>query len=134
MPKVSMIVSVDGTMIGGQQNATLNRSTNMIDTSSKGSDFESVTPGLKNWSVDADGFVIEDDAAFQTLEQAWLNGTAIQIEMKSEANVTQPTSYSGEVYIESFPIESSYSETAKYNLTFKGSGALTMLAYDEAVV
>lgn len=123
MPKVNLIVTVDSQVLGGQQSATLNRATNMLDTTVQGDAFEAKTPGLKNWSVDCDGFVVENDAGFKALEQAWLNNTQVAVEMNSD---DAGGSYTGNAFISSFPLESSYSDTAKMNITFEGSGALTI--------
>ena len=67
-------VSVGSTLIGGQQNCSINRETETSDVTTKDSGVwsEAEAIGL-SWSVDLDGLVVVGDAGLKALETAWEN-------------------------------------------------------------
>ena len=67
-------VSVGATLIGGQQNCSINRETETSDVTTKDSGIwsEAEAIGL-SWSVDLDGLVVVGDAGLKALETAWEN-------------------------------------------------------------
>lgn len=110
------------TAVGGQRGATLNRSADTIETTSKDSTgYKSYAYGFKDWSIDADGLLVTDDAGYGELEDAFIAGTTIKVDVVMASG----DKYSGDVIITDFPIEAPYDDMTTYSVTLQGSGALT---------
>lgn len=113
-------------VLAGQRNATLNRSAETIDATSKdteGNWMESIA-GFKSWGVECEACYIASDASYEKLEKAYLDGDNIFVAVcfGDKANDGVMT---GEATITDFPIELPYNDLASYSLTLQGSGALT---------
>ncbi|MDR6120612.1 TP901-1 family phage major tail protein [Bacillus sp. SLBN-46] len=112
-----------GKVLGGQRNATLNRSAETIDATSKdtaGYWKESLT-GFKEWSIDADGCFIESDAAYAILETAFVNGESVVAYIEFPSGLH----YEGTCIITDFTLELPYDDLVQYSISLQGSGALT---------
>ncbi|MCQ6267134.1 phage major tail protein, TP901-1 family [Fictibacillus sp. WQ 8-8] len=96
-----------GKLLAGQKNASLSRSAESIDATSKDTAgyWKESLQGFKSWSVDADGAFVESDEAYALLETAFLNSENVDI------------------YLE-FP---SYDDLVDYSLSFEGNGALALV-------
>lgn len=109
------------TVVGGQRGATLNRSSESIDVTSKVTgDWKKSLSGFKEWSVDCDGLFALTDTGFVALETAFEAGAEVLIKI---ANGTVLV-YSGSAIITDFPIEAPYDDVATYAVSFTGTGAL----------
>lgn len=121
--KVKLWIHKAGTdqVLAGQKNATLNRSAETIDSTTKQSDgwTESIQ-GAKSWSIDADGAFVESDEAFSILEEAFLNSepVAVYIEFPSKRR------YLGKAIINDIPLDFPYDDLVTYSLSLTGTGAL----------
>ncbi len=122
--KVKVFIGQPGTgkVLAGQQGATLNRSAETIDATSKDSDggWKENVAGFKEFSIDCDGAFVESDEAFEELETAFLESEAVPVYIEFPSG----RKYSGEVIITDFPIESPYDDIVKYSLSLQGTGAL----------
>ena len=118
---LDIILSIDNKIVGGQRNATLNREAEVIDITNKVSAgwTENMT-SVKSWSIEGDGIFVVDDAALDAIEEAFLNGSWVQVKVADEA-----WGYTGRGVITDFPIEANYDDAATYSITITGSGALT---------
>ncbi|MCS0827384.1 phage tail protein [Cytobacillus firmus] len=113
------------TVIGGQSGATLNRATNLIEVTSKDAGgWEESVAGVKNWSIDCEGFLVESDTALDALEQAWLNGAVLEVEIALPSG----KKYSGNTLIEDFPNEFPQDDAVSFSLSLKGTGVLNIAA------
>lgn len=120
MKGVDVLLKIGNNVLGGQRGATLNRSTNTIDITTKLSDeWSEKKAGIKEWSVDCDGLVVIDDTAFEALEAAYMNGTNVTVEMALGS-----IKYTGQAVITSFPIEAPYDDEVSYSVTLEGTGPL----------
>lgn len=122
--RVKLWVHKAGTnqVLAGQKNATLNRSAETIDSTSKDSEgywTESVA-GFKSWSIDADGAFVESDAAYQILEDSYLNSEPITVFIEFPSGLR----YLGSTIITDFPIEAPYDDLTGYSLSLQGTGPL----------
>jgi len=107
--------------LGGQRGATLNRTKETIESTTKDSNgWREYKSGFKEWSLDCDGTVVVNDEAYDMLEDAFDDKTPIQ------ARVLMPSGkeYSGDVLITDFPIELPYDDLVTYSLSLTGSGQL----------
>lgn len=107
--------------VAGQRGATLNRTLDLADVTSKDSDgWEENLPTIRHWSIDFDGVLVESDEAFAALEDAFNNATQVNVQMMTAAG----NKYSGLATLTDFPIEAPYDAEATYSGTLQGSGAL----------
>ncbi len=107
--------------LGGQRGATLNRSGETIESTTKDSDsWREYLAGFKEWSLDCDGTVVVDDEAYDTLEDAFDDKKAIHARIKMPSG----KEYEGNVIITDFPIELPYDDLVTYSLSLTGTGKL----------
>lgn len=111
-------------VVGGQSGATLNRETNVIEVTSKESGWAENLTGVKSWSIDCEGYVVVDDTAYTALEDAWEDGTEIDVEIV----VPSGSTYSGKAIIASFPLEAPQDDAMTFSLSLTGTGALSKAA------
>lgn len=120
---VLIYAEIDGaqTILGGQSGCSLSREANIIETTSKdaGGWAENMT-GVLSWSVEAEGYVVVDDASFDELENKFLAREPVTIEVR----MPNGTMYSGKAYISEFPLEAPQDDAMTYSLTFTGDGEL----------
>ena len=120
--KVSIKDSTTGKVLAGQRGATLNRSADTIDATSKdGAGWQQNIAGLKSWSIDADGIFVESDEAYDILENAYLNSEEVT------ASIVLPSGsqYEGLVIITDLPLEAPHDDLVTYSVSLTGSGQLT---------
>lgn len=118
---VDFIVKVGTNVLGGQRGATLNRTADTIDTTTKASnEWRESEASIKEWGIDADGLLVEDDVAYLALEAAYMAGTKVNIELETAAG----NKYSGQAIITDFPVEAPYDDAATYSVSFMGTGPL----------
>lgn len=113
-------VSVGSTLIGGQQNCSINRETETSDTTTKDSGVwsEAEAIGL-SWSVDLDGLVVVGDEGLKALETAWENLQQVDVKYGTSSNYK-----SGKAIITSLSSNSSNKEKTTYSVSLQGVGAL----------
>lgn len=114
-------VSVGSTLIGGQQNCSINRETETSDTTTKDSGVwsESEAIGL-SWSVDLDGLVVVGDEGLEALETAWENLQQVDVKYGTASNYK-----SGRAIITSLSSNSPSKEKTTYSVSLQGVGALS---------
>ena len=116
---LDLLISIGAQTLGGQRGATLNRSSEVIDITNKVSGgWKENVSGFKEWSVDADGLFITDDAAYLALETAYAAGTAVEVKLAKGAELV----YSGSAYITDFPVEAPYDDASTYSVSLTGTG------------
>lgn len=109
------------TKVAGQQGATLNRSANTLETTTKDSNgWMEHEVGFKEWGIDTDGLIVVDDNAYKILEDAFMDGKKLDVRIATPAGET----YGGKVIITDFPLEFPYDDNSTYSVTFQGSGEL----------
>ena len=114
-------VSVGATLIGGQQNCSINRETETSDVTTKDSGIwsEAEAIGL-SWSVDLDGLVVVGDAGLKALETAWENLQQVDVKYGTASNYK-----SGGAIITSLSSNSPSKEKTTYSVSLQGVGALS---------
>lgn len=123
---IDFVVSIDvagvPTRVAGQRGATLNRSVETTDRTTKDSDGnKEFGVSFSEWSIEADGLLVESNAALMALEDAFNEKEAIEIELITFAG----NKYQGMAFITDLPIEAPHDDEATYSVTFQGTGALT---------
>jgi len=112
------------TKVGGQKDATFDRGSATIDTTDKDSaGDEEHLPGVRNWGVSFDAFLIEDDAGFLEVETAFDAGTQKQFQI-----ITPGYAYMGTATIESLSMSAAQADAGICSFSLKGTGAFTKTA------
>lgn len=118
---VDIQLKVGTTFLGGQRGATLNQSTETIETTSKSTGgWKEFVSSFREWSIDCDGLLPDTDTSFTALKTAYNAGTTIEVSLVD----ADGDGYKGNVIITDFPLEYPYDDTATYSVTLQGTGAL----------
>ena len=124
---VDVLLSVEGatagtfTVLGGQSGATLNRSTNVVDTTSKDAlGWAENVAGVNSWSLECDGFIASGDTGYTRLETLWMTRAIV----KAQVALPGGTKYTGSCIIADLPMEFPQDGAATYKVTLTGTGAL----------
>ena len=119
---LDILLSVGETSIGGQRNASIEMSTEVIDISTKTTgDWTAKMSGAKSWTSDCDGIYMDGDEGYQAALDAFINGTEVDVKI---ADATSTVGFSGKA-ITSFSFEAPYEDTVTYEMSFEGVGELT---------
>ena len=117
---IDIILSVDNNKLGGQLDATLNRSMTPINITNKiNGEWETSLSGTKTWNIYCEGLVVKNEQAFKELENSFNAGTAVDVEL-TDGNV----SYSGRALITDFPVSAPYNTNFSYTITLLGISEL----------
>ena len=112
------------TLVGGQKTASLKRTMNTIETTSKDSGgWTEFVGSVKSWSMECDGFMVPNDTAYEALETAYLAGTPVSVEVRIPTSTT-PKKHTGLALITDFPLEFPQDGAITFKLSLKGTGAL----------
>ena len=115
------IKDATGKVLGGQRGATLNRSAETMDATTKdGAGWQENVAGLKSWGIDCDGVFVESDVAYELLEAAFLNGDNVV----AYVELPSGTKYEGTCIVADLPLEFPYDDLSTYSVTLTGTGAL----------
>jgi len=107
--------------VGGQRGATLNRTGETLESTTKDSEgWREYVGGFKEWSLDCDGVVVVNDEAYDLLEDAFDNNEPIQVQIQLPSG----KGYTGQTNITDFPVELPYDDLVTYSLSLQGSGKL----------
>ncbi|MEK3855740.1 phage major tail protein, TP901-1 family [Cytobacillus sp. FSL H8-0458] len=111
-----------GKILAGQRNATLSRSAESIDATSKDTEgfWKESLAGFKEWSIDCDGAFVQDDAAYSILETKFINSENVNVYIE----LLSGTKYKGNTTITDFSLEMPYDDLVTYSISLQGSGAL----------
>lgn len=117
--------------VAGQQNLTINRSSDTVEVSSKDTEggWKASIAGMKEWSIDIDGIFVRDDESHTILSKAFDNGDLVCIKVYD--NKAKRGLFGGLAVITDYPISASYDDSATYDMTFSGVGALVDLTVNK---
>ncbi|MFC0559684.1 phage tail tube protein [Halalkalibacter alkalisediminis] len=123
---VESLDELDRKVLGGQRSATLNRSAETLDATSKDSagGWKENEAGFKEWSVDTDGLLIQSDEAYDLLEERFNNSEKVGVIIELPNGKT----YEGMSVITDFPIDLPYDDLVTYTAAFTGDGELAKVA------
>lgn len=115
-----------GKLLAGQRNATLSRSAETVDATSKDTAgfWKESLAGFKEFSIDCDGAFVESDTAYGLLETAFLNSENVNVYIELPSG----TKYKGNCTITDFSLEFPYDDLVTYSISLQGSGALEITA------
>ena len=118
---LEVLISVGGTVVGGQRGASLSMSADELDITDKTTEgYKAFLVGLKEWNISCDGLVCTDDAGYDALVTAFLDGDEIEVELKGAG-----FGYKGTVAIASMDFDAQYDDALTYSCELRGASALT---------
>lgn len=101
---------------------TFNRSADTLDLTSKdNAGWQDEDYGIQSWSIEGDGVLVEDDAGYLALEDAFMNRKSVKVRFETEKGAQ----YEGDAIITDFPVEAPYDDLATYSITLNGKGEPT---------
>jgi TP901-1 family phage major tail protein len=113
------------TKVAGQKGGTFNRSSDTLDLTSKdNAGWQDEDYGTASWSIDADGLLVESDAGYTALEDAFDNKEFVLVRWETAAG----NKYEGSAIITDFSTEAPYDDNATYSITLNGKGQYTKTA------
>lgn len=120
---LDVLVKVGSQVVGGQRNASLEMSAEVIDTTVKSTGgWAAKIPGLKSWTSSCDGIYFLNDEGLAAAQTAFMEGTEVQLEFSN----TDGLAYSGQAVITSMSVEAGQEDVVAYTISFEGTGALTV--------
>lgn len=113
------------TTIGGQRGTSLKRTADEVDVSHKTSGgWKGTKAGLRSWSVDLDGLVILSDTGLQALEQAFMAGAEVNVQLEYPDDTVQ----TGWGSVTDFSLDTPHDGEATLKGTIVGNGELSARA------
>lgn len=111
--------------MAGQRNASLGRSAESIDATSKDTEgfWNESLPGFKSYTIDADGAYVESDAAYEELETAFLNSENVDVYLEMPSGKR----YEGNCTITDFSLDLPYDDLVTYSISLQGNVALKII-------
>ena len=131
---IDILIKIDDEVIALQKGATLNRSAETIDTTTKTSGgWKEFVASLKEWSIDCDGLYTLPRAtgtsSFRILEDAFISGSEVDVEfaLADESDLVEGDTigFSGKAIIVDFPLEAPMDDSITFSISLQGTGALT---------
>lgn len=121
-----ILVYVDGVAVAHATSHTLNVNAEMIDATTKSSaGWKDILPGLRDWSIDAEGLVAYD--ATEGVEELYADITGrTQVTVKFTTEVTGDARWTGSAYVSSMSLSAPMEDVVSYSISFAGDGALTL--------
>lgn len=117
---INTIISIGKKVLAGQQNAILNQSSQAIDITNKiDPEWQESLAGTKMWNITCSGVYVMNADSLTALQEAFMTNTAVDVSI--DLNGTQ---YVGSAIITNFPLNTTFSQELKYNLTLLGTGPL----------
>lgn len=113
-------VSIGATLIGGQQNCSINRESETSSTTTKDSGdwSESEVVGL-SWTVDLDGLVVVSDEGLEAVDTAWKGKQLVDVKYGKAGNYE-----TGKALIKSYSQNAPQREKSTYSISLEGVGEL----------
>ena len=110
--------------INGQKGLTINRSADSIEVTSKDTQggWKSKIAGMKEWSVDNDGFYIPSHASHKALGTAFQNSDPVCIKIVN--GKTKKSMFGGLAYVTDYSLEAPFDDGMTYSISLEGNGAL----------
>lgn len=117
---LDVVLSINDKIVGGQNNATLNRTMSPINVTNKiNGDWETSLSGTKSWNIVCSGFVVKDEEAFEILEESFRTGAAVTVKLSDEKRT-----YEGTALIIKFPVSAPYNTNFSYSIALLGISEL----------
>lgn len=119
-------ILIGGVVIGSQRGATVTRSAEMLDVSTKSSDEAAFIPGKQTMNVECNAFYVTGDAAYGTLVDAFEDGQSVTMVWSDDVNAGSPaTVKTASAYVSSLSLDAPAHGPAEISISLQASGAVT---------
>lgn len=111
--------------VAGQQGATFTRGSDNFSYNVKGDNWTYNEATYRNWEISGNGLYVYGDTAFDELQDDFINGNDVIVEISFDATETTSESYYyGTAIISDFSMECPQDNMVSYSITLMGKGAL----------
>ena len=119
---LEVLISIGGTVLGGQRGASLSMSADELDVTDKNTTgYKKFLVGLKEWSISCDGLVCNGEEGYEALFNAFINGDIVEVQFKQKNGTF---GYKGPMVIASMDFDAQYDDALTYSCELKGASAL----------
>ena len=119
---LEVLISIGGTVLGGQRGASLSMSADELDITDKNTvGYKKFLVGLKEWSISCDGLVCNGEEGYEALFNAFINGDIVEVQFKQKNGTF---GYKGPMVIASMDFDAQYDDALTYSCELKGAGDL----------
>ena len=119
---LEVLISIGGTVLGGQRGASLSMSADELDITDKNTvGYKKFLVGLKEWSISCDGLVCNGEEGYEALFNAFINGDIVEVQFKQKNGTF---GYKGPMVISSMDFDAQYDDALTYSCELKGAGDL----------
>lgn len=106
--------------IAAQRGGSITLEVDGIDITSKdNAAWSDILPGVKSWSLEVDGLIIESEQAQQKMLDAFFADTKVEVEVLRPGGDV----FRGMAFVTSLPHEFGFEDAATFSATFTGAGA-----------
>ena len=121
--EIGILIGSD--LIGSQKGATITRSAEMLDVSTKADDDASFLPGKRTMNVEANAFYVTGDTAYGALVTAYEAGTSVTMVWSDAANSTGAAHKSASAYVSNMSVDAPAHGPAEISISLQASGNIT---------
>ncbi len=122
---LEVLIYIGDVAVGGQRGASLSMSADELDVTDKNTTgYKKFLVGLKEWSISCDGLVCTDNAGYDALFDAFINGTLVHVQLRKEDSTF---GYEGDMVVSSMDFDAQYDDALTYSCELKGAGDLTAM-------
>ena len=116
-----VLIKIDGVVIAGQKEASINMNTSTVDTTTKttATGWASNTAEMNDWSIDCGGLIDLEDNGYKMLKDAWRNKKHVIVQYGTEDAYEE-----GEACITSISESAPMNDRCTYSASFTGTGPL----------
>jgi TP901-1 family phage major tail protein len=119
---LDVLIKVGTQVVGGQRNASIELSSEPIDTTTKqAGGWTTKVAGIKSWTSSCDGVYFVDDAGIKAVYAAFEGGNEVELEFSNTSGIY----HKGKAIITSISEEAGQDDVVSYTMAFEGTGALT---------
>ncbi len=122
--EIGIIIGSD--LIGYQRGATITRSAEMLDVSTKADDDAAFLPGKRTMNVEASAFYVTGDTAYGALVTAYEAGSSVTLVWSDNANAGTPTAVkTASAYVSNMSIDAPAHGPAEISISLQATGNVT---------
>ena len=121
--EIGIIIGSD--LIGSQRGATITRSAEMLDVSTKADDDAAFLPGKRTMNVEASAFYVTGDTAYGALVTAYEAGNSVTMVWSDNANSGASAVKSASAYVSNMSIDAPAHGPAEISISLQATGNVT---------
>ena len=121
--EIGIIIGSD--LIGYQRGATITRSAEMLDVSTKADDDAAFLPGKRAMNVEASAFYVTGDTAYGALVTAYEAGNSVTMVWSDNANSGAAAVKTASAYVSNMSIDAPAHGPAEISISLQATGNVT---------